>query len=167
MFAAVLKDFNHFVLEEIPVPKPGPGEVLVKIVSCGFCATDYKAIKGIRRNVTFPLIPGHEPSGIVAETGPNVLHFKPGDEVICQPPDIAASVNCAWETPTLRTRLHNRRRSGRCAARGVAEYMVTERTVFSGSPGTSHSTPPPDGAASERGRESSGKAKCTWATMLW
>lgn len=85
MLAAILKDFNRLELEEIPVPKPGPGEVLVKIVSCGFCATDYKAIMGIRQNVKFPLIPGHEPSGIVAEVGPNVLHFKPGDEVICQP----------------------------------------------------------------------------------
>ena len=85
MLAAVLKDFNQLVLEEIPTPVPGPGEVLVKIVSCGFCATDYKAIKGIRRNVTFPLIAGHEPSGIIAATGPGVKHFKEGDAVICQP----------------------------------------------------------------------------------
>ena len=53
MLAAVLKDFNNLVLEEVPTPTPGPGEVLVRIKSCGFCATDYKAIKGIRRNVTY------------------------------------------------------------------------------------------------------------------
>jgi L-iditol 2-dehydrogenase len=58
---------------------------VVKMKSCGFCATDYKAIKGIRRNVTFPFIPGHEASGIVFEVGPGVSHFKPGDEVIIQP----------------------------------------------------------------------------------
>ena len=85
MLAAVLKDFNHLVLEEVPIPKPGPGEVLVKIQSCGICATDFKAIKGIRRNVVFPLIPGHEPSGIVAAVGANVRHVKEGDEVIIQP----------------------------------------------------------------------------------
>ncbi len=85
MLAAVLKDFNNLVLEDIPIPEPGPREVLVRIKSCGFCATDYKAIKGIRRNVTFPLIPGHEPSGVIAKVGSNVLHFKVGDEVICQP----------------------------------------------------------------------------------
>ena len=85
MLAAVLKDFNNLVLEEVPTPTPGPGEVLVRIKSCGFCATDYKAIKGIRRNVTFPLIPGHEPSGVIAAVGPGVTHFKEGDEVICQP----------------------------------------------------------------------------------
>ena len=85
MLAAVLKDFNNLVLDDIPIPEPGPREVLVRIKSCGFCATDYKAIKGIRRNVTFPLIPGHEPSGVIAKVGSNVLHFKVGDEVICQP----------------------------------------------------------------------------------
>jgi len=85
MLAAILKDFNELELENIPVPQPKDDEVLVKIVSCGFCATDYKAINGIRRNVTFPLIAGHEPSGIVAGVGRNVKHFKEGDEVICQP----------------------------------------------------------------------------------
>lgn len=85
MLAAVLKDFDRLELEDIPVPTPGIGEAVVRIKSCGFCATDYKAIKGIRRNVTFPFIAGHEPAGIVAAVGPGVRHFKEGDAVICQP----------------------------------------------------------------------------------
>lgn len=85
MLAAVLRDFNQLVLEDVPIPVPGPLEVVVRIRSCGFCATDYKAIKGIRRNVTFPFIPGHEPAGTVARVGSGVAHFKEGDEVICQP----------------------------------------------------------------------------------
>ena len=85
MLAAVLKDFNQLVLEDVPKPEPGLGEVVVRIVSCGFCATDYKAIKGIRRNVAFPFIAGHEPAGVVAAVGPGVRHFKDGDAVICQP----------------------------------------------------------------------------------
>jgi L-iditol 2-dehydrogenase len=72
-------------LEDVPVPEPGIGEVVVRIKSCGICATDYKAIKGIRRNVNFPLIAGHEPSGVVAAIGPGVRHFREGDAVICQP----------------------------------------------------------------------------------
>jgi threonine dehydrogenase-like Zn-dependent dehydrogenase len=85
MLAAILKDFDNLVLEDVPKPKPGPGEVLVRIKSCGFCATDYKAIKGIRRNVDFPLLPGHEPAGIIAEVGPYVTNVKEGDEVIMSP----------------------------------------------------------------------------------
>jgi len=85
MLAAVLKDFDHLVLEDVPVPNPGPGEVVVRIRSCGFCATDYKAIKGIRRNVAFPAIVGHEPAGVVHCVGDAVEHFREGDEVICQP----------------------------------------------------------------------------------
>ncbi|GAG18020.1 unnamed protein product, partial [marine sediment metagenome] len=67
MCAAVLRDFNQLELEEIAIPQPeNVGEVVVQIKSCGICATDFKAIKGIRRNVKFPTIVGHEPSGIVA-----------------------------------------------------------------------------------------------------
>jgi len=85
MLAAVLTDFNSLVLEEIPVPEPEMNEVVVRVKACGICATDYKAIKGIRTNVTFPFIPGHEAAGIVAAVGPGVSHVKDGDEVICQP----------------------------------------------------------------------------------
>jgi threonine dehydrogenase-like Zn-dependent dehydrogenase len=85
MLAAVLKDFNQLVLEDLPKPEPGPGEVLVRIKSCGICATDYKAIKGIRTNVDFPLVPGHEPAGVIAAVGAFVQNVKKGDEVIISP----------------------------------------------------------------------------------
>ncbi len=86
MLAAVLHDFNRLELEQVPVPRAtGIGEVVVAIQSCGICQTDHKAITGMRRNVTFPAILGHEPSGIVAEAGPGVAHWKPGDEVIVMP----------------------------------------------------------------------------------
>ncbi len=85
MLAAVLKNFDDVVLEDIPTPKPGAGQVLVRIRACGFCATDYKAIKGIRRNVKFPLVPGHEPAGVVEAVGASVKHVHEGDEVIIQP----------------------------------------------------------------------------------
>ena len=86
MLAAVLHDVDRLELEELPKPRPQDfGEVVVAIKACGFCATDYKAIRGIRRNVRFPCILGHEASGVVAEVGPGVAHFKTGDEVIVQP----------------------------------------------------------------------------------
>lgn len=85
MLAAVLRDFDRIAIEELPTPQPGPGQVLVRIRACGFCATDYKAIRGIRRNVNFPLVPGHEPAGVVAAVGSGVTHVSEGDDVILQP----------------------------------------------------------------------------------
>ena len=86
MLACVLREFNDFEVVEVERPLPvRPGTVLVRIKSCGFCQTDFKAITGMRTNVTFPFIPGHEPSGIVEVVGPFVTRFKAGDEVICQP----------------------------------------------------------------------------------
>lgn len=86
MLAAVLHDFNKLELEQVPIPRAQEfGDVVVRIKSCGICATDYKAIKGIRTNVEFPFIPGHEPSGVVAEVAPDVTHVKVGDEVIVMP----------------------------------------------------------------------------------
>lgn len=85
MLAAVLKAPNRLELEEVPTPKPGAGEALVRIRACGFCQTDHKAITGRRTNVTFPLIPGHEPAGVVEAVGAFVTNVKEGDEVIIQP----------------------------------------------------------------------------------
>jgi threonine dehydrogenase-like Zn-dependent dehydrogenase len=85
MLAAVLYEVDKLVLEERPTPTPKPDEAVVRIKSCGICATDYKAIKGIRKNVRFPLVPGHEPAGIVAAVGAHVRSVKEGDEVIVCP----------------------------------------------------------------------------------
>jgi threonine dehydrogenase-like Zn-dependent dehydrogenase len=85
MLAAVLRNFNQLELEDVPTPEPGRGEVIIAIKSCGFCATDYKAITGARRNVTFPMIAGHEPSGVVSAVGDGVSNVKDGDEVVVQP----------------------------------------------------------------------------------
>ncbi len=86
MKAAVLHDFNDLRLEDVPMPRiVDPDDAIVRIKACGVCQTDYKAIQGIRRNVTFPFIAGHEASGVVTEVGPAVRGFAPGDEVILQP----------------------------------------------------------------------------------
>ncbi|MHB9033541.1 MAG: zinc-dependent alcohol dehydrogenase [Anaerolineae bacterium] len=86
MLAAVLHDFNDLRLEQVPRPRASKsGQVVIRIQACGICATDYKAITGRRLNVRFPFIAGHEPSGIVAEIGPGVSHFRVGDPVIVQP----------------------------------------------------------------------------------
>ena len=85
MLAAVLHRPDELVLEDVPAPTPGPDEVVVRVVACGFCATDYKAITGRRKNVDYPAIVGHEPAGTVAAAGKGVSHFREADEVIVQP----------------------------------------------------------------------------------
>ncbi len=59
-------------LEDVPVPSPGPGEVLVRVSACGICRTDLHVVEGELPVRKSPVIPGHQIVGTVAETGPGV-----------------------------------------------------------------------------------------------
>jgi propanol-preferring alcohol dehydrogenase len=83
MKAQVLQEIapveNHpLKLSDVPVPEPGPGEVLLKVSACGVCHTELDEIEG-RLTPRLPVIPGHEIIGIVAETGQGVTKYKVGD----------------------------------------------------------------------------------------
>jgi alcohol dehydrogenase, propanol-preferring len=83
MKAAIVKSFDKpLVIEDIPKPKPGPGEIVVKIETSGLCHTDIHAAHGdwpVKPKL--PLIPGHEGVGIVEEIGSGVKEVKEGDRV--------------------------------------------------------------------------------------
>ncbi|ODU94452.1 MAG: zinc-dependent alcohol dehydrogenase [Lysobacterales bacterium 66-474] len=83
MRAAVVRDFGRpLSIEEWPVPRPGPGKVLVRIAASGVCHTDLHAADGdwpVRPAV--PFIPGHEGVGRVAALGAGVSHLEEGDLV--------------------------------------------------------------------------------------
>jgi propanol-preferring alcohol dehydrogenase len=68
-------------LRELPVPTPGPGEVLVRITVCGVCRTDLHVIEGELANPTLPLIPGHQAVGIVNQIGLGVTERSIGERV--------------------------------------------------------------------------------------
>jgi len=71
------------LVKEVPVPVPGPGEVLVQVAACGFCYHDLLVMTGIlRRGVKPEVILGHEISGVVAQTGAEVTRLEPGDHVV-------------------------------------------------------------------------------------
>lgn len=68
-------------LRRVPVPRPQPGQVLVKVAACGVCRTDLHIVDGELTEPKLPLIPGHEIVGTVVETGQQVTHFHVGDRV--------------------------------------------------------------------------------------
>ena len=83
MLAAVVHAFGEPLrIEEVPVPTPGPGEIVVKLAATGVCHTDLHAARGDWAvKPTLPLIPGHEGTGHVAAVGAGVTHVKEGDAV--------------------------------------------------------------------------------------
>jgi alcohol dehydrogenase, propanol-preferring len=83
MKAAVARSFREpLAVEEISIPSPGAGQVLVKIRSSGVCHTDLHAVDGDWPvKPSLPFIPGHEGTGVVAALGPGVKHLKEGDPV--------------------------------------------------------------------------------------
>ena len=125
MRAAVVHAFGKpLTIEQVAIPTPGPGEVLVKIVATGVCHTDLHATDGdwpVKPTPAF--IPGHEGAGIVAALGVGVKHLKEGDAVgIAWLHDACGACeycNTGWET--LCETQHN---SGYSVNGSFAEYAI-------------------------------------------
>ena len=82
MKAAVLhKPGSPLVIEDAEVPRPGPGEILIKIKACGVCHTDVHLAAGEWRLPKLPLILGHEVTGVVEAVDSGTNGFQPGDRV--------------------------------------------------------------------------------------
>jgi len=81
MRAAVIDKFNEpWQIRDLPDPRPGPGQVVIKVHASGMCYTDLHAHHGV-----FPLKPpfvaGHEPAGVIVEVGAGVTDLRAGDRV--------------------------------------------------------------------------------------
>ena len=85
---AVFIDGPHKLrIADVPVPTPGPRDVLTRVKSVGICGTDHAIYTGATSFletglITYPMRPGHEWSGIVEAVGEEVTAFKPGDRVV-------------------------------------------------------------------------------------
>jgi propanol-preferring alcohol dehydrogenase len=67
--------------DTLPVPEPGPGEVLLRVRACGVCRTDLHVVDGELAQAALPLVPGHEIVGEVAGLGAGASRFRPGERV--------------------------------------------------------------------------------------
>jgi L-iditol 2-dehydrogenase len=82
MKAAVYRGTNQVEVEDLPIPEIGPGELLVRVHTCGVCGTDLKKIHyGL---VPGPRVFGHEIGGTVAAVAPGETEWQPGDRVVVQ-----------------------------------------------------------------------------------
>jgi alcohol dehydrogenase, propanol-preferring len=131
MKAAVVHAFKQpLEIEEVPIPTPGPGEVLIKIVASGVCHTDLHAADGDWPvKPAPPFIPGHEGAGVVAALGAGVRTLKEGDPVgIAWLHDACGACEycvTGWETlcPTQRNSGYGVNGSFAEYAIGAAQYV--------------------------------------------
>lgn len=82
--AIVIEGRDKLSLKELPRPSIGSNEVLIRVKYCGICGTDLHIFKG-EFPVKYPLVPGHEFSGVVEEVGEGVTSLRPGDKVTVDP----------------------------------------------------------------------------------
>jgi propanol-preferring alcohol dehydrogenase len=125
MKAAVVHEFGKpLVIEQVPIPTPGPGEVLVKIIATGVCHTDLHAASGDWPiKPTVPFIPGHEGTGVVTQLGEGVTDLKVGDNVgIAWLHD--ACRNCEYCETGWETLCEEQHMSGYTVNGTFAEYAI-------------------------------------------
>ena len=128
MLAAFIGGKEKIEVREVPVPSPGPGEVLLRVRACGICGSDLHFYHGeLPAVTTIPL--GHEFAAEVAGVGEGVQGFAPGERVVVEP------LKTCGECSSCRTGRYNlcpkRLILGTFAPGGLAEYVaVPEDTLY-------------------------------------
>ena len=137
MKAAVVREFGKpLTIEEVPVPRPDPGHVLVKIEACGVCHTDLHAAQGdwpVKPNP--PFIPGHEGVGYVAAVGAGVTHVKEGDRVGI-PWLYTACGHCEHCLGGWETLCEQQKNTGYSVNGGFAQYALADANFVGLLPGS-------------------------------
>jgi alcohol dehydrogenase, propanol-preferring len=113
------------VLQDLPVPEPGPGQVRLKVQFCGVCHTDLHTIEGDIRPPHLPITPGHQVAGLVDSLGEGVGHLKPG-EWVGVPWLYSACGTCEYCQRGEENLCPRANFTGFHADGGYAEYMLAE-----------------------------------------
>jgi D-arabinose 1-dehydrogenase-like Zn-dependent alcohol dehydrogenase len=79
--AQITKPGGEFEVVEREIPKPGAGEVLIKVQACGVCHSDVFVKEGLWPGIQYPRVPGHEVAGFIDELGAGVTGWKKGQRV--------------------------------------------------------------------------------------
>ncbi|MBZ4417093.1 alcohol dehydrogenase AdhP [Myxococcus sp. RHSTA-1-4] len=127
MKAAVVHQFGQpLVIEEVPTPKPGLGQALIKVSACGVCHTDLHAAEGDwPARPSLPFIPGHEGAGTVVAVGPGVRAVREGDRVGV-PWLYSACGHCEYCVTGWETVCPEQKNTGYSVNGGYAEYILAD-----------------------------------------
>ena len=85
MKQSVMTSPGRIEFRDIPVPQPGAGEVLIRMKRIGVCGSDIHVYHGKHALTPYPVVQGHEVSGIIEKVGASVRGFSPGEPVTIQP----------------------------------------------------------------------------------
>ena len=85
MFQAVMTQPGKIEIRDLPRPRAQPGEVLIQVKRIGVCGSDIHVYHGLHPYTSYPVVQGHEVSGVVAELGEGMRGFAPGDTVVFMP----------------------------------------------------------------------------------
>lgn len=81
MKALLLSEYSRLEVVDVPMPRPGPDEVLVRVEACGICGSDVHGFDGSTGRRIPPIVMGHEAAGTVATSGGSDSGFKQGDRI--------------------------------------------------------------------------------------
>lgn len=127
MRAAVVRAFGQpLEITELPIPVPGPNQILVRTEACGVCHTDCHTSGGDWPvKPSLPFVPGHEGVGTVIATGSGVRSFQPGDRAGI-PWLYSACGECEWCVSGHESLCPNAQYGGYTVNGGFAEYFIAD-----------------------------------------
>jgi 2-desacetyl-2-hydroxyethyl bacteriochlorophyllide A dehydrogenase len=125
MKAVVFDAINQVDVREVPYPKLKSDEIIIKVMAAGLCGSDVHIFKG-GYPANYPLIPGHEFSGIVHEVGSEVTEWKIGDRVTADPNKYCG--HCYYCLSDQGNMCENATASGVTRDGGFAQYVAVPGT---------------------------------------